>query len=325
MTGVQTCALPICSRAQRKKDRRRKKHAGTAQSEAQRWGRVIPEAGPPPGDTQWTLVADRESDIFEVLVRCARHEWDWVLRACQARRCTSPQGDIFDVVAQAPVLGRFSLKLRKRKGVAARKARLEVRAVGTKILPPKDLPAGQGPQATTLVEVREVDPPADVEEPIHWVLLTSWLCETFAQARRVVAAYACRWLIEEYHKALKTGTHIEDSQLSTRERIEALLGIHAVIAVDLLQLKLLANTHPEEPVDPELVEPEALEILEHQFGRPVCGWTNASTMGAIARMGGYLGRKHDGPPGWLSIWRGWLMLTSMLEGYHLALGQKRYG
>jgi hypothetical protein len=24
-------------------------------------------------------------------------------------------------------------------------------------------------------------------------------------------------------------------------------------------------------------------------------------------MGGYLNRKNDGPPGWLSIWRGWMM------------------
>jgi len=316
---------PEGSRVQRKKEKRRQKRAGAVCSEAQRWGRSVPEAGPPPEGTQWTLVADRESDIFEVLVRCARHRWDWVLRACQARGTTSAQGDIFDVLAQAPVLGQFSLKLRKRKGVAARKARLEVCAVGTKLLPPKTLPAGHAPQATMLVEVREVDPPADVEEPIHWVLLTSWPCECFAQARRVVAAYACRWLIEEYHKALKSGTHIEDSQLSTRERIEALLGIHAVIAADLLQLKLLANTHPDQPIDPKLVEPAALEILERQFGLPACGWTNASTMRAIARMGGYLGRKHDGPPGWLSIWRGWLMLTFMLEGFHLALAQKRSG
>jgi hypothetical protein len=304
---------------------RRKKRAGALHSEAQRWGRVVAEAGRPPEGAQWTLVADRESDIFEVLARCARQGWDWVLRACQPRRTTSVCGDIFSVAAQAPLLGRFTLKLRKRKGVAARRAHLEVRAVGTQLLPPKNRPSGHTPQATALVEVREVHPPADVEEPIHWVLLTSWPCESFAQARRVVAAYACRWLIEEYHKVLKSGTHIEDSQLSTRERIEALLGIHAVIAVDVLQLKLLASTHPDEPVDPELVAPEALHILERQFGRPACGWTNASAMRGIARMGGYLGRKHDGPPGWLSIWRGWLQLVSMLEGYRLALEQKRSG
>ena len=168
--------------------------------------------------------------------------------------------------------------------------------------------------------MREIDPPADVES-LHWVLLTSWPCESFAQAQRVVGAYACRWLIEEYHKALKSGTHIEDSQLSSADPIQTLLAIHAVIAADLLQLKLLANTHPDEPVAQDLVAPESLAILEIQFTRPACGWTNASTMRAIARMGGYLGRKHDGPPGWLSIWRGWLRLKLMRQGYLVALQQ----
>ena len=66
-------------------------------------------------------------------------------------------------------------------------------------------------------------------------------------------------------------------------------------------------------------------ILEKTIGRPESGWTNASAMRAIARMGGYLGRKHDGPPGWLSIWRGWLQLMLLLDGYLIALGQKTYG
>lgn len=35
----------------------------------------------------------------------------------------------------------------------------------------------------------------------------------------MVGVYACRWLVEEYHKALKGGTNIEDSQLSSAERM----------------------------------------------------------------------------------------------------------
>ena len=134
-------------------------------------------------------------------------------------------------------------------------------------------------------------------------------------------------MIEEYHKALKTGTHIEDSQLSTAERIEALLAIHAVVAADLLALKLLATSHPDEPVPAEFLAPESLAILDKQVGRPPSGWTHASTIRAIARMGGYLGRKQDRPPGWLSIWRGWLRLTLMTEGYILAvqIQQETYG
>ena len=139
------------------------------------------------------------------------------------------------------------------------------------------------------------------------------------------ACYATRWLVEEYHKVLKTGTHIEDSQLSRCERIQALLAIHAVVAVDLLQLKLLAKAYPDQPVARDLLAPQALDILEAKFGRPDNGWTNATALNCVASIGSYLGRKHDGPPGWLSIWRGWLRLTLMVEGYLFAPGQKTCG
>lgn len=89
------------------------------------------------------------------------------------------------------------------------------------------------------------------------------------------------------------------------------VDLHAVVAADILRLKLLA--------------PEALTVLEIQFGRPALGWTNASTMRAIARMGGYLGRKHDGPPGWLSICCGWFRLMLMTDGYILAIQHETYG
>lgn len=315
---------PEGTRAQRKRVQRVKKRAGDASSESDRWGRSMWQAGSPPSGVQWTLVADRECDIFPVLSACAQHGYDWVIRAAQARRTTSAEGKVFETVSQAPILGRFSLALRARPGVAAREAHVEVRAAETEIIAPRDSVGCPKPQPVTLVEVRESNAPLDAE-PLHWVLLTSWSCASFAQVRRVVGVYACRWLVEEYHKALKSGTHIEESQLSHGERIQALLAIHAVVAADLLQLKLLAHTHPDHPIADELLTPQALMVLEHHRGRPEHGWTNASTMRAIARMGGYLGRKHDGPPGWLSIWRGWQRLTLMVEGYLLAIQQQTCG
>jgi hypothetical protein len=280
------------------------------------------EAGAPLPGAQWTLVADRECDIFTVMAQCASQGIDWVIRAAQNRKTASSMVDVFTAAAQAPVLGTYALELRARPGAAARVAHVELRALPTKIAPPRVLGAAYTPQAATLVEVRELDPPEDVE-PLYWLLLTSWPGENYEQARQVVGLYSCRWLIEEYHKALKTGTHIEESQLSTADRIETLLSIHAVIAADLLALKLLADSRPDDPVPAELLAPESMIILERQVGRPAAGWTCASTMRAIARMGGYLGRRHDGPPGWLSIWRGWLRLTIMTEGYVLALQIKK--
>jgi hypothetical protein len=168
-----------------------------------------------------------------------------------------------------------------------------------------------------LVEAKEVNA-APGDDPIHWVLLTSWPCGTAQEAMRVVKAYTRRWLIEEYHKALKTGTGVEDSQLGTAQRIEALLGILAVTAVRLLNRKLMATTHPDQPVDRKELGEEAILILKATFGRPPGGWTNRDVLRSIARMGGFIGRKSDGEPGWITIWRGWDRLMTMVHGFTLA-------
>jgi hypothetical protein len=47
---------------------------------------------------------------------------------------------------------------------------------------------------------------------------------------------------------------------------------------------------------------------------------------AVAKLGGFLGRKGDGEPGWRTLWRGWLELTLIHAGYELARKEgKRYG
>lgn len=96
-----------------------------------------------------------------------------------------------------------------------------------------------------MVEVREVHPPEGVAEPLHWILLTSLPCGTLAQARRIVGRYAARWRIEEYHKAIKTGTGVEDSQLERAYRLEVLMAVLSVVAVRLLSTKLLVRSRPD--------------------------------------------------------------------------------
>ena len=118
---------------------------------------------------------------------------------------------------------------------------------------------------------------------------------------------------------------MEETQLATAERIEALLGILALVAVRLLNTKLEAATHPDEPLDLAAVAPEADVILTKKIGRPRAGWTNASALSAVARLGGFIGRKSDGRPGWLTIWRGWQRLMAMAEGYALAKEAQKCG
>jgi len=308
---------PTQGRGQEKKARR----LGRAR-ESQRWAAPLAASGGPPPGVSWTHVADRESDIYEVLQKCRERRTGWIVRANQPRALADGEGSVFEAVAQAAPLGAYTLHLRARPGQPARDATLEVRAARVTLRGPWRPGGAPPPLATNVVEAREVNAPPG-REPVHWVLLTSWPADTFAAACRVLQAYTRRWLIEEYHKALKTGTGVEESQLAGASSLLALVGILAVVAVRLLDMKLLAASEPEKPLAPEALHPAALTILEKKFGAPATGWTYLAVLVAIARLGGFLARKGDGPPGWISIWRGWHTLTPMVQGFLLAQGDQR--
>jgi len=284
--------------------------------ESERWGRVFEEAGGPPEGSRWTLVADREGDIYRLLSDCRARRVDFLIRAHQPRNLLGQEGTPFEAVAAAEPLGQVSLELRSRPGTPARTAVLELRATRVTLLAPPGQRSWFGPCPVTVVEAREVGAPTGVEA-VHWVLLTSWEVTSLAEAWRAVRAYAKRWLIEEYHKALKTGAGIERSQLGTREGLEALLGILGVVAVRLLNMKLLCASRPDEQAATFTLGPEALEVLTAIQGVPRGGWTNRNLMVAIAKLGGFLGRKGDGNPGWITIWRGWNSLMLMTRAADL--------
>jgi hypothetical protein len=171
-----------------------------------------------------------------------------------------------------------------------------------------------------VVEAREVNPPR-ATEPMRWVLLTSWPIASARDCRRVVRAYARRWLIEQYHKCLKTGCAVERSQLATARALSALTGVLALVSLRLLDAMLLARARPDEPVTAGQLGPDALAALTAKFGPPAGGdgrWTHRASLRAVARLGGFLARSGDGEPGWQTIWRGWQRLIAMAEGYALA-------
>jgi hypothetical protein len=259
-------------------------------------------------------VADREADIYESFERCAGI--DFIIRAHYNRILLEEEQSAFEKVSQAPLLGCFELEVRARPERTPRTAQLEVRAVAV-TLKGVSRPGGCRPAlGLNLIEVREVGAPAG-EEPIRWLLWTSLPVERFVEARRIVARYAKRWVIEEFHKALKTGANVEKSELETAERLKALLGVLVVVAVRLLNTKMLARSQPEALVDVKAFGREAIELLSARFERPKGGWTNQTLLVALARLGGFIGRRSDGNPGWITIWRGWQRLMTMVEGIRL--------
>jgi len=279
------------------------------------WAEAFKRVGRPPRACEWIYVADRESDFYEPIQTCQQLGIGFVIRGYQDRRLADEAGKLAQALAAAPVLGQSTVELRSRGGEPARTAIVELRSVRVDLDGPWRPGGWQEPlRGVWVLEVQEVDAPEGVKEPLHWVLLTSLPGTTLTEARRVVGRYTARWWVEEYHKGLKTGTGVEDSQLERGGRLEPLIAVLAVVAVRLLNTKMLARSRPEGSEAKQSFGPEALAILEKRFGRPKGGWSNRNVLVATARLGGFLARKHDGMPGWQTIWRGWQRLMWMCEG-----------
>lgn len=315
-----------------KKNKPKKKETSAAKLKRQResdvWGIVIDQIGPPPPQVEWIHVLDRGGDNFEVYCHMLQQRSGWVVRAGKLTRCVfaGPQQvnmRLSDYLPQMSVCGTYELNLRARPQQAARTAKLEVR-VGSILMP---IPRHKSPwvkQFVTepipmnVVYVVEVDPPKGAD-PICWILLTSLSANCFEQAWTVIEYYETRWVVEEYHKALKTGCRVEDRQLKTAGRLEAMVGLMSVAAVRLLQLKSLARSAPTTPAH-RVVPNIWLQMLKaaRKGLQRVHDLTVAQFYREVAKLGGFLGRKHDGEPGWITIWKGWEKLNAYVHGATLA-------
>ena len=284
--------------------------------ESDRWAKILDQIGSPPSGCQWIYVADREADFYEPIQRCQRNGEDFIIRGFRDHKLAGEPEHLWAALAKAPEAGTMQVALRGRQGEAAREATVSVRTCRVKWQGPWRPQGKQDDVEFNVVEVYEPAPPPGAEG-LHWILLTSLPCPRWVELRRVVARYALRWWIEQYHKALKSGAGIEESQLEKGFRIENLLAVLAVLAVRLVNTQWLARNRPDEPVEVQSFGASALEILSAKYETPKGGWTNRTVLMAVARLGGFLARKHDGLPGWQTIWRGWSKLMSMCEGLEL--------
>jgi hypothetical protein len=286
--------------------------------QSQCWTAALDHTSAPPPGSQWIFLADREADFYEPIEHCQRRGVDFIIRSYRDRAQAGAPEHLKAAAAQLPERGTLAVELRARAGAAARTATVQVRG-GTLTLKGPERPGDKKPAFTVnVVEARELEPPAGVA-PLHWTLLTSLPCGREAEAQRIVGRYTARWWIEEYHKALKTGAGVEASQLAQAHRLETLVAVLAIVAVRLLNAQWLARARPDEAVVPEAFGPQALQILEAEWGRPPAGWTHRTTLLAVARLGGFLARKGDGNPGWQTIWRGWQRLLWMARGLETLL------
>jgi hypothetical protein len=290
--------------------------------ESDRWALALAQLGSPPPGCQWIYLADREADFYEPIQRCQQQGVDFIIRGYQDHKLVGAQEHLSAALASAPVQGVTTVSLRGRQGEVAREAVVSLRHCHVRWQGPWRPQGVQADVEFNVVEAREMEPPAGVTG-LHWILLTSLSCERLVELKRIVARYTLRWWIEQYHKALKSGAGIEESQLEAGFRIENLLAVLAIVAVRLVNTQWLARNRPDEPVEPESFGATALELLSAKYDTPQGDWTNRSVLIAVARLGGFLARKHDGLPGWQTIWRGWSKLMCMCEGLEILKSKEK--
>jgi hypothetical protein len=175
------------------------------------------------------------------------------------------------------------------------------------------------PVSAWVVRAYEPDPPP-AAEPVEWILLTSLPVHTLTQARQMVTYYTCRWLCEDYHMCLKTGCAIEARQLDDGQDIQRLLGFMAPIATRLLQLRHAASHAPDRLAcdATDVLDPLMVRVLALRQKLALAALTLAEFWIHVARLGGYLARASDGPPGWRTLWHGWRLLSDLTDGARLA-------
>ena len=99
-----------------------------------------------------------------------------------------------------------------------------------------------------------------------------------------------------------------------------MIALMSVVAIRLVQLKALARAHPTRPTE-QIVPKRYIGLLERcRKLAPGSLGTVRDFFRTLAKLGGFLGRKGDGEPGWLTIWRGWEKLYRMIRGADLVLG-----
>jgi len=154
------------------------------------------------------------------------------------------------------------------------------------------------------------------EENLEWILFSSLPVKDNESALEKIDWYSKRWLIEEYHKCVKTGCNIEKSQMKTLEGLLSLLGFLAIVAVRLLQIRSLSRL-PHKYLAKDKVPKLMLKILCMRFNISIKKLTIKDFWRKLAQLGGFLGRKSDGDPGWQTLWSGWMQLQTMTYGAYL--------
>jgi hypothetical protein len=278
-----------------------------------------------------TIIADRESDIYEEWDRLPDSKTHLLTRACRDRRLSNGH-KLYGWLESQAVQGCYTISLPARANKrSAHKARMEIRYGEVEIKRPKNCTDKKASARIKLyaIEVRErAESVVGEEEPICWRLLTTHKIDSVEQALECVRWYCARWQIEQFFRTLKKqGLHIESSQVEEGERLMKLTSIAMQVAVRTMQLTLAREGNTER-FAADVFDENAIQVLE-QIQPSLEGRTPkqknphqpkklAWAAWIIARLGGWKGYASEAKPGPITMLRGQQRFATICEGWNLA-------
>lgn len=279
-----------------------------------------------------TIVADRESDIYEEWARLPDERTHLLTRACRDRTLATG-GKLYEWIDAQPAQGVYSFDAPARPGQrSAHQATLEVRFGRITIKRPASCSDKRAPEQIELsvVEVKELpDSVVGDEAPIHWRLLTTHRVERLEDALQCVDWYRQRWNIEQLFRILKKqGLDVESSQVETGEGLAKLACLAVQAAVRTMQLTLARDAAScalaSDVFDPEEIEvlQRILPTLEGKTGKqknPHRAGSLAQAAWVVARLGGWKGYASEAKPGPITMLRGLRRVEAICQGWKLAM------
>jgi hypothetical protein len=286
------------------------------EKETYRWVEAVNRTKAVLPDNHVVMIGDRESDIYEVFRQGRELGVDLLVRT-QQNRLLQEAGQtvrLFDKARLGEIVTTYETDVPVDHH-KMRKAVLTIRTSTVALPPPKtrskteawaDIPL-------TVLSVKE-EHPAEGVEPIAWLLTTSLSVVTPEEAREKVTWYMYRWRIERFHYTLKTGAfNIEKLQFESFARFGKAITRYSLVATRLLYVLYYERDHPQESAQSlfSRTEIQALRLREKHLDKL---FTVHQAVVAIAKLGGHLARKSDGPPGIKSLWIGFQALQYFVEG-----------
>lgn len=312
------------------------------QKESVKWLRGLRQSASFLPETKITMVCDREADIYDFFSEAIDENINLVVRLQHDRVLYDEESEDYiralDLLGTLPKEAEIEMVVPGNGKRRPRLARLEVRySEITFTSSPRNIHTSRmkGLKDMTLwmVEFREVGVRKGIV-PLHWVLLTTDEVKSSKQAISVGSTYRMRWEVELYFKTLKTGCGVERCRLEAGDRLIRYLNVMSIVAWRILWMTWLNRIDPTMPADLIFSEPEWKSIwLRHYVKEikkglqeptpPEKPMTIKEAIRWMAMRAGFLGRKCDGEPGMITIWRGWLELIEAAEMYEVLMLKKQ--